>query len=598
MTLATSMGHALNGMKTTTDGLSVVARNVANAGTPGYHRQTLNIDKGGNAGFINSSVSRTFNDALQKYYNTQVSDGAYTQTRASFLDTLQTYLGKVGSSNSLDTLYGSLENALQNLSTSPDDYSARAQVVTSAQALAGKLNKLTSQVQAMRADAEAQMATSVKIANDSLAELDEVNDRLASMPNESPSRSALLDQRDRLVSAVGEQLDINASYDSHGVVKISTKTGISLLDGNPAQLTFTPAGPINAATAEMGQLAITTQGGIAFDLISQNGIVSGRLGALIELRDKTLVDAQNQLDQIAAGLAKAFNTNSQAGTAISGGLQVDLGALQKGDDFTFSYSDGGVGKSVRVVRVDDTAKLPMDYVDASGQRVLGLDFSAGIGAVASALGTALGAGSGISASASGSTLSLTGSGTTSVKSLVANSTATANRDGGNGLNLFVDIERGTYTGSLDGISQQLGFAGRITINPDVVADSTLVVQSVTGASMGDATRASYLLDQLNAKTFVSAGTTAKNGSTFHLTGNVGAMIGQTLNYTGNVVSSALSRADESDMAMEALDQKLSADYGVNVDDEMARLMELQNAYAANARVMSVIKELLDTLIRM
>mgnify|MGYP001170121514 CR=1 FL=1 len=37
------------------------------------------------------------------------------------------------------------------------------------------------------------------------------------------------------------------------------------------------------------------------------------------------------------------------------------------------------------------------------------------------------------------------------------------------------------------------------------------------------------------------------------------------------------------------------EYAVNVDEEMARLMELQNAYAANARVLSVVQELLDAL---
>jgi flagellar hook-associated protein 1 FlgK len=40
---------------------------------------------------------------------------------------------------------------------------------------------------------------------------------------------------------------------------------------------------------------------------------------------------------------------------------------------------------------------------------------------------------------------------------------------------------------------------------------------------------------------------------------------------------------------------MASEYGVNLDEEMARLMELQNAFAANARVVSVIKELLDAL---
>ena len=40
---------------------------------------------------------------------------------------------------------------------------------------------------------------------------------------------------------------------------------------------------------------------------------------------------------------------------------------------------------------------------------------------------------------------------------------------------------------------------------------------------------------------------------------------------------------------------MQSEYGVDVDEEMARLMELQNAYAANARVVSIVQDLLDTL---
>jgi flagellar hook-associated protein 1 FlgK len=37
---------------------------------------------------------------------------------------------------------------------------------------------------------------------------------------------------------------------------------------------------------------------------------------------------------------------------------------------------------------------------------------------------------------------------------------------------------------------------------------------------------------------------------------------------------------------------------VNVDQEMANLLQLQNAYAANARVMSTIRDMLAQLLQM
>ena len=61
----------------------------------------------------------------------------------------------------------------------------------------------------------------------------------------------------------------------------------------------------------------------------------------------------------------------------------------------------------------------------------------------------------------------------------------------------------------------------------------------------------------------------------------------------SVIAIANDTRDTQNLAMEALSQRLETEYGVDVDEEMARLMELQNAYAANARVLSSIQDLLN-----
>jgi flagellar hook-associated protein 1 FlgK len=47
-----------------------------------------------------------------------------------------------------------------------------------------------------------------------------------------------------------------------------------------------------------------------------------------------------------------------------------------------------------------------------------------------------------------------------------------------------------------------------------------------------------------------------------------------------------------------LQQRFNDSAGVNVDQEMGNLLTLQNSYAANARVLSAVKDLLDTLMQM
>ncbi len=219
-------------------------------------------------------------------------------------------------------------------------------------------------------------------------------------------------------------------------------------------------------------------------LLPHDLLTSGRISSLLDLRDNRLVTAQDQLDEIAAGLAQAMSTIDTDGTAVAAGgadgIEADLGAMLAGNSFTLEYEVGGTPQSVRVVRVDDASKLPMDSTDENGLRTIGVDFSGGVGPVATSLNAALGAAVTVS-NPSGDVLRIMddGAGNTSdIHSMVVQTTATGTQDGGLGMSLFVDSS-GAFTNSLDGEPQKRGFALRMGVNQEVVADNSLLVQHST-----------------------------------------------------------------------------------------------------------------------
>src|SRR5690606_37058814 len=229
-------------------------------------------------------------------------------------------------------------------------------------------------------------------------------------------------------------------------------------------------------------------------------------------------------------------------------------------------------------------KLPLDYLDANGTRVIGMDFTAGGPAIATRLSQAIGAGFAVSAAGSALTVLDDGAAnTTDVGALTGHSTSTGVQDGGLGLNLFVDRGTGDFTNSLGGKGQRLGFAGRIAVNEGIVTDNTLLVKTTAATSLGDATRPDYLLNQLQSMRFASTQTGAVQPGMFRLGGTVSDLIAQTVNHTGSIAQAAASDDDTQQLTIETLAQRMDAEYGVNVDEEMARLMELQSAYAANSR---------------
>ena len=604
MGLITSMSNAVTGLRINQDSIDILSRNVANAGTPGYHRQSLNVvDYNSQNGTYARSegVNRAFNASLQTYYNRQVSDTASVGVVADYLSQLQSYLGKPGDAGSLDTMFGSLKNSLQSLATSPDDYTTRSDVVSHAQSLAQRLNQLSNITQELRRETETQIAGGVTDLNNMLTSLQEINLRMLDLGMTDSARASLHDQRDRLVSGIAERIDVRADYRPDGTVAIMTRSGVGLLDHGVSKFGFATAGSLSATTqaslytdqSKVGTLTLTTPSGLTIDLVQQGILQGGELAGLVTLRDKTLVEFQNQLDEIAAGLAAVFSTISRPGEPVANGLEVDISDMQPGNDVLLNYSENGVAQRVRLVNIEDNGKSK-DYVDASGQRVISVNLSDPVVAadfLNNSIDPEL---TGLTFSGVGTTLAVLGGGDFKVNTLVSRTTATG-AAGELGLSMFTDQGQ-PFTNNIDtDPPQKLGFAARIAINPDLLSDNRLLVQLELGGTLGDATRPEYLLDQLSAMNFVTGGSPTVNSGKMPLNGTLGDMIGQVLNFQGTSINSTLSNRDDRQLTLDTIMDQMESEYGVNVDEEMARLMELQNAYAANARIISVVKELLDTL---
>jgi flagellar hook-associated protein 1 FlgK len=183
-----------------------------------------------------------------------------------------------------------------------------------------------------------------------------------------------------------------------------------------------------------------------------------------------------------------------------------------------------------------------------------------------------------------------------ITGLTSRGTAAGMQTGELAMALFVDQGGAPFTGNLDTDPPQvIGFAARISINPAVLTDNRLLVQFDVDHTLGDASRPDYVLKQLNSMNFVSGTTPAANVNRHPLTGTIEQLIGQVLNYQGTTIGAALSQRDDRMLTLDTITSQMETEYGVDMDQEMARLTELQSAYAANARIVAVVKELLDTL---
>ena len=67
---------------------------------------------------------------------------------------------------------------------------------------------------------------------------------------------------------------------------------------------------------------------------------------------------------------------------------------------------------------------------------------------------------------------------------------------------------------------------------------------------------------------------------------------------GEAAANAQQLQQGQDVVVNALQQRFTDGSSVNIDQEMADLLNLQNSYGANARVMSAVRDMLQQLLQL
>jgi flagellar hook-associated protein 1 FlgK len=629
MSLSDALSIAMAGLRANQAAMSLVSSNVANAETPGYVRKTIdqvttNTGSVGSGVAING-VNRELDQYIQAQLRTETSGASYAGLKSDFLQRLQSLYGDPNSTGTLESAFNTLTTAVQALATSSDSQSARIGVVNAAQALAGQINSMSRGIQTLRGQAELGISDDVNTANNLMKQIATINNQLQSNPlggtSTDSATASLLDQRDQCITQLSQLMDIRVTTNSANQVTVFTGSGAQLVGNEAATLTFNAQGTVtpnttynsNTAVSALGSIRLSYSNGGSIDLTGS--IKSGQIAAYVELRDKTLVQAQSQLDQFAGSLSSALSDTTTAGTAVPpattgapSGFSLDVSSMQAGNTINVTYTDTmtNTKRNVTIMRVDDPSALPLsNSVTADpNDMVVGIDFSGASGSIVSQLNAALSGSnlqfSGTPPFTSSNPLTVLNSPNFStINSASVTTTETSLTSGKPQLALFTD-NGSPYTGAIGANGSQLtGLAGRLTVNTGLIADpSRLVVYSTSPpTAAGDTTRADFITQQLTNATFQYSPQTGVGSSSTPFKGTLLSYMQQFTSQQGEAAQAASQLADGQNVVLATLQQKFSTSSGVNIDDEMAHLLSLQNAYAANARVMSTVNQMYQTLMQ-
>jgi len=205
-------------------------------------------------------------------------------------------------------------------------------------------------------------------------------------------------------------------------------------------------------------------------------------------------------------------------------------------------------------------------------------------------------GAGINVSSASNTVSFTASSPASVTSLAASITNMQIQGQGNALPVYTDLATGLpYTGSLDGKDQRIGIAARLQINPALTAKPSALADATGIASSGDSTRANALVLQFNTHAIEVH---PESGLSVGNTSQVATLVKQIYQSQANMINRLTSLDSSQSVVLSSIQSRFSQASGVNMDQELTNLTALQNVYAANAKVMTTVREMFTVLMQM
>lgn len=615
MGLTSAINASLSGLKATQVGLDVAAANIANAGVAGYTRRvvTLQPQSAGEDtyGVRVSGINRALDERVQTQLRASRSTLEYAGVRADGLSRLNALYGGPTDPNAITSVYAEFLDAMEALATTPDGTTQRMSAVSATEGLAGRLNGMSSEIQALRQDAEDALAAAVDDVNALLGQISRLEKEIVIASSSGGEPSGLLDQRDAAIEQLSRHMDIRVEQQAGNAVAIHTSNGALLFDDVVSEITFEGSSVVGAgalwspdpARSALGSVGIRAPDGQTLDLFADRAFRSGGIVALKSLRDDVLVEAQAQLDALAAAMARSISEVSRPSvaypTTASAGRAVDVTGLAEGNTVRLALSVGGVSRTVTLVNAAAGADVGDDYTPEAGDQVLRIDFSdtaglaAAVQAGVAAIDPAFGTGFTFGYAAGALSVVPTASGT--VDGLTTRVTASGTQDGVPQLQLFTDGSR-AFTGLSGGRDQTAGFAARIRVNAAISADPALLVASSPATAAGDAARPRAIVDALQtATTFSPVGGIGSVSSPYR--GTITAFLGQVVSTQGATYASAQRVHAGEEVVTNNLAERMDETSGVSIDDEMARLIQLQTSFQANARVIAVVQEMIDALLR-
>ena len=318
--MADLFGISVSALQAFQQAIAVTSNNVANANTPGYDEESINLTEAlpqsngvasVGSGVVVSGINRAYSQAAANQLNTSQSSLGQLNAMQNYSTQIDNLFGTTvgGLSTTLQSFY----SAFSDVANNPTSTASRQALLGQAQDVASSFQSASSELNSLNTDVNSRITADVTQINSIATAISKLNTQIvvgtAQDGNQAPNE--LLDQRDQLVSNLSQLVGVSTTTEADGSLNVFVGNGQPLvLQGQVTALTTVP-NQFNASQLEISSAAANG------NVISPT-ITSGDLGGLLAARTQVIDPALNQLGQIATAVSQTVNSQQGDGLDLNG----------------------------------------------------------------------------------------------------------------------------------------------------------------------------------------------------------------------------------------------------------------------------------------
>lgn len=351
------MNIAKGGLLSHQTAINLTGTNVSNINTPGYTRQRAVFDSVSNVtmgaqdaqtGVVIKHIERIYDRFIASQIARQTQDYEYSKSQREEMGRIEVVFNDYNSG--ISTLLDRFWNALGELSQNPSSQIERVAVLSAAQTLTETVRSVGEQLISQQQAVNTQVVDLVREANDSIAVIADLNEKIMQTRAGQGNTNDLMDKRTTELNRLAALVDFQYMEDANGAANLFLSDGTPLVLGLD---TWRLELDVDQDNSQF--YTVSVEGAVA----ERAPLSGGKLAAILDVRDRVIGGPEGylqKLDDFAALFATEFNRNHADG--------FDLYQNQ-GQDFFVRDESLGEYAWLRSIAVNRAIQADVNHIAAS-----------------------------------------------------------------------------------------------------------------------------------------------------------------------------------------------------------------------------------------